>query len=247
MKIYWFTIAEGEKYLAFYNDLRKSAERFGIEIINIVDSNAPEQAGDNFLAQGWIKKLKIQGLVNAPSGYDKIVYLDADTLIQDLAGIEQQNGALKEPWGMGVVPFVCQDGGFLKQYARKKRLMRVLRQSGLSEFCKGEKYYRQEWNSGVIIGEKKFVVDLALEWQKWWNIVVDINDGIFCRDQMSFKYAFKKIALDKYGFESIQPEYNWIVKKLGKNKQAKILHRAGIHTKKHVQLWREVKEELFQS
>lgn len=245
MNIYWFTVAEGKKYLEFYHDLRESAERLGVEMHNIVDSSLPQQASCAFHEQGWLKRQKIEGLLNAPSGYDKFVYLDADTIIQSLEGIEQQHGALKEPWGMGAVPLVCTAGGFLRQYVRKKRLMRMLKQCGLSEFCPGEKYYRQEWNSGVIIGEKKFVHDLAVEWQKWWDIVADINDGIFCRDQMSFKYAYKRIALDKYGYESIPVEYNWIVKKLGKNRQAKILHRAGIHARRHVRLWQEAKAELF--
>jgi hypothetical protein len=245
MKIYWFTIAEGKKYLDFFHDLRESAERVGIEIRNMVGGGLSQPASGAAHEQDWLKRQKIEGLLHAPSGYDKVVYLDADTLIQSLEGIELQNGALKEPWGMGNVPLVCSDGGFLRRHVRKKRLMRMLGQSGLSEFCRGGKYYRQEWNSGVIIGERKFVHDLALEWRKWWDIVTDINDGIFCRDQMSFKYAYKKIAMDQYGFESIPLEYNWIVKRLGKNRQAKILHRAGIQAHRHVRLWQEAKAELL--
>jgi hypothetical protein len=245
MNIYWFTVAAGKKHLELFRDLRASAERLGIEIRNIVENSLLQPANCACHEPDWLKRQKIEGLLHAPSGYDKVVYLDADTLIQSLEGIERQNGALKEPWGMGDVPLVSAEGGWLRRHVRKKRLMHLLGQSGLSEFCRGEKYYRQEWNSGVIIGERKFVHDLALEWRKWWDIVTDINDGIFCRDQMSFKYAYKKIALDRYGFESISVEYNWIVKRLGKNRQAKILHRAGIHARRHVRLWQEAKAELF--
>jgi hypothetical protein len=144
-----------------------------------------------------------------------------------------------------MVPLVVKKGGPIKQWIRKKRLWHILKHNGLGEFCPGQKLYKQEWNSGVITGARGFLEELALEWQKWWDIVLDMNDGIFNRDQMSFKYAYKKVAIDKYRFETIQPEYNWIVKKLGKNRYAKIFHRAGISDPKNLLLWGEIKEELL--
>jgi hypothetical protein len=247
MKTYWFTIAEGEKHLSLYADLKKSAEDIGLELHKIENNEIPRQKSYSSDEQSALKSLKIDGILQAPSEYDRLVYLDADTLIRNIGGIDQQNGALKEPWGMGDVPLVAPSGGLFKQWNRRHQLWRVLKQNGLEEFCPGREHYRQEWNSGVIIGGHKFLEELAIEWRKWWDIVLNINDGIFTRDQMSFKYAYRKIAIDKYGFETIQPAYNWVVKRLGENRHARIFHRAGISDGKNTRLWQKIRQELFTS
>jgi len=55
-------------------------------------------------------------------------------------------------------------------------------------------------------------------------------------------YWFTVAEGDKY---LAQPEYSWIVKKLGKNRQAGIFHRAGIYDENNVRFWQEIKEELM--
>lgn len=244
MKTYWFTVAAGEKHLEYFSDLKRSGEAIGIEIHNIADLKIKQNNTYNLHEQMMLKIKKIDGILNAPDGYDRIVFIDADTLLKDVKGIDNENGALKEPWGMGSVPLVAAKGGFIKRWRRRKRLWKKLIKSGFHDFCPGGKLHRQEWNSGVIIGNRKFLEELVIEWKKWWNIILDINDGIFRRDQMSFKYAYKKIAIDKYGFETIKPEFNWIIKKMGFNPHAKIYHRAGISKETQEQYWQDLITEL---
>lgn len=244
MKTYYFTIAKGTEYLSQFQDLKKSATKNSVNVINIIDSiEGKDKYG--IYEQGSIKIHKINGILNAPSGYDRIVYIDSDTLINNLDGINQENGALKEPWGMGKVPHVVEKGSFFARQKRKSRLFKLLEKNKLDVFCPGGKLYLQEWNSGVIIGDRRFMEELAQEWYKWWLLVQEINDGIFRRDQMSFKYAYKRIAIDKYGYETIDPVYNWIVKRFGYSKYAKIYHKAGGYTADNENTWNTIRERII--
>jgi len=245
MKTYWFTIATGKTYQNYFNDLQRSASKWDIHIVNLGDQNQ-SNLDFGYNEQKAIKHLKIEGILGAPDTYEKIAYIDADTLIKDLDGINDVNGALKEPWGMGSVPLVAKEGNFINRMLRRKRLWKTLKKNNLEIFCPEGKYYRQEWNSGVIIGKRIFMEELAVAWIKWWDIVLDINDGIFRRDQMSFKYAYKNIAIDKYNYETIPPAYNWILKRMGYAADAKIYHRAGISNQPELNaMWEKARREIL--
>lgn len=91
MKTYWFTVASGPKYHEIVKTLALSCRKHGIDL-NIVE--APDENGRT------AKHRKIEGILNAPEGFDRIVFLDADTMILDPEGIDAVSGSWQIPWRM---------------------------------------------------------------------------------------------------------------------------------------------------
>lgn len=238
MKTYWFSIATPGKYRSFARDLMRSAALRGIEI---------DILGESSRGNHDSKLLKIEGILNAPTWADHIVFIDADTLIVDPTNIEQHNGVILEPWKHkeGMYTVDCRS-----KETRRKRLdclWEACKREGIPEGCPGDRFGSVEWNTGVISGHRKFMMDLALEWKRWWNIVLDCNDGKFRRDQLSFKFAYIKIHKKKYGYEDLPRVYNWLIKRWGYPPEAKILHKAGNPNSTLCRRWEEAKKDIFQS
>jgi hypothetical protein len=231
MKTYWFTIACNPTFEALCQGLQSTARHHGIEIHQVTipsrDRQCVNQATPAAEAKRNILRLKIDSILHAPSGYDRMVYLDADTLIVTPVGIDRLQGSLKEPWPTGRSP-VPKTSAWLQSRRWRKRLWALLRKENLESFCPGGADYKQEWNSGVIAGDRKFMEDLAQKWSQWWELMIDICDGRFERDQLSYKFAYTLVARRQYGFETIPKTYNCMVKRMGFLPTANILHRAGL-------------------
>ena len=242
MKTYWFTIVSNPEYEQLYQDLRTTAQHHDIEIHAVTTdpsqvSKAPvnTQLSKSVPAstvklkpeEERIKRLKIEAILNAPSGYERIVYLDADTLLVDPSTITEINASMKEPWPTqrALLP---QQMNWLVNRRWQQRLWPLLKKEGLETFCPGGTDYRQEWNSGVIVGDRKFMEALAQAWLRWWLLLLDICEGNFERDLISYIFANSQVARHQNGFETISPRYNCIVKRMGFLPDAAILHRAGL-------------------
>lgn len=154
---YWFSIAVGDRYKRFFADLNRTAGVNGIHI-HCLDETSIE-------ADMHPKFLKIKGILAVPGGYDRIAYIDADTLLVNPDGFQYLHGSLKEPWGKGSVPLLTRDPADSVRHARERNLWKVLRRNQLDEFCPGGANHRQEWNSGVITGTRDFMEELAREWE----------------------------------------------------------------------------------
>ena len=240
MKTYWFTIAMGRPFQALADDLTATCAMHGIELARLpADATGP---GGSRIA----KEHKINGILAAPDGYDRIVYLDADTLLVDPSGFEGVNGAFMQPWGTGGFPSIVGTPDPDENKRRRATVQKALTHAGLHEFMPTGARRRQEWNSGVIVGDRRFMMQLAAEWRKWWDIMLDACDGAFMRDQISFKYAYALVACRRYGFSTIPPEFNCIVKRLGFLQDARILHAAGAsQTPDVLDQWRAAKAKLL--
>lgn len=230
MKTYWFTIACNPKFETLSQGLLNTADHHGIKIHRITHSivNSEDKANPfHRESRRNILKLKIDSILSAPTGYDRIVYVDADTLIVNPNGFERLCGSLKEPWPTGRSP-VPKKASWSQKQLFQRRLWALLKKENLTSFCPGGIDFRQEWNSGVIAGDRQFMEDLATEWARWWDLLLEVCDGYFERDQLSYKFAYTQVARIRYGFETIPKEYNCIVKRMGFLPAAHLLHRAGL-------------------
>lgn len=237
MRTYYFTIAAAKStYFKFAESLKKSAELLEIplHILGSPDMTV-EQA----------KHLKIDGVLNVPSGYDRIAYLDADCLMVDVSGMENINGALLEDWGHSLRHYVAAP------YCIKAQ-KELLDRENMSEMwidddnkSNWSEYTPLEWNSGVIVGDVGFMKELATEWEKWWHLVNKANGNVFIRDQISFKYAYYNVGVKKYGFRTIPKSYNWLIKRWAFPPNVNILHKAGRPNGKMCYFWDCIKDDVF--
>jgi len=210
---YWFTIASNTQYLKMAKDLARSLEMHNISI---------DILGDHSLSREESKYLKIAGILDAPSDCDRIVFLDADTIVTDPTGTEKVNGSWQIPWRIESESSIPKNLDFT-QYTSK--LEQFYKTNGFFEFTKGQKFEGIEWNSGVIIGDRDIMTELAREWAIWWNEIKILFDGNFRRDQISYRMAYLNIFKKRYQLEDLPADYNWIVSYSGINPNANIIHR----------------------
>jgi hypothetical protein len=213
VKTYWFTIAEGAKYRVHAEHLKRSLAAFNIELQVL--------ASENTCGAG-AKRRKIRGILDAPRDCDRIVYLDADTLVVNPEGIEQVDGAWQIPWPVPITASVPKEGDLQKDVAR---LRGFYREHELFDLAEGGTLAGVEWNSGVIIGNRDTLSELAREWDLWWARIDALFDGRFRRDQVSFRIAYKKVAKDLAGWTGLPASFHWIASYYGIHPQANILHR----------------------
>lgn len=213
MKTYWFTIASGPEYHEIVKTLALSCQKHGIDL------HILEACGEDGRAA---KHRKIDGILNAPEGVERIVFLDADTAVLDPQGIDAVSGSWRMPWRMPTEDSIPR-GLDVGRYA--PRLLRFYRNRRLEVFCPGGLYEGIEWNSGVIAGSRKAVTELALQWDDMWRAVEDVFDGNFRRDQVSYKLAYWKVFVEKYRCAGLPAAYNWCASYFGINPNAHILHR----------------------
>ncbi|MBN2535033.1 MAG: hypothetical protein JXB88_19285 [Spirochaetales bacterium] len=210
---YWFTVASGSTYRSMAGTLSESLKRFHIEL---------DILGTDTLNRMESKYKKIQGIVQAPKDCDRIVFLDADTVVLNPQGIDRVQGAWKIPWKIpaaGCIPKNLDPRKYIQD------LDLFYRQNDLHIFRKGSPYEGIEWNSGVIAGRRDILVELANEWAKWWDRILNVFDGHFRRDQVSFRIAYYHIFKDRYRLDDLPADYNWVVSYHGLNPNANILHR----------------------
>lgn len=237
MRVYYFTVATPGKYSSFAQDLVRSAANHGMEIHVLGEKTS---GGED------AKLLKIEGILGAPSWADRVVFIDADMLVVDPEGLERYQGAILEPWRHPEGMYAAEHPDKTVKRTRIERLYRFAAREGLECAIPGGPYAGAEWNSGVIVGNRSFLNDLALEWKKWWSWVLEANDGEFRRDQISFKFAYIKIHKQKYQLEDLPREYNWLVKRWGFKPEARLLHKAGRPGHRVCRLWERAKEYVFQ-
>jgi hypothetical protein len=212
MKAYWFTIADGAAYQVHAERLRRSLKAYGVSLAILAPGSSNSMEA---------KRRKISGILDAPRSCDRIVYLDADTLVLDPAGIERVNGAWQIPWRIPVEGCLPKT---LDLPDSAERLESFYRRHSLSAFAKGGNLEGIEWNSGVIVGNRDTMVELAREWALWWDRIQELFDGHFRRDQLSFRIAYHNVCLTR-NIEGLPAEYNWIASYFGINPNAHILHR----------------------
>lgn len=210
---YWFTVAYGDIYLKSAEQLRSNLKRFGIHL-NIISGNEQNSVAAKFQ--------KIRGILSVPKEYDRIVFLDADTAVMNPDALNVHNGAWKIPWAMPIAS--CVPRG-LNSGIYQKRLQKLYLDEGLHVFLPGGIYEGIEWNSGVIAGQVDRMKELALEWFTWWERILQVFDGHFRRDQISFSIAYWKIFVEKYNCNGLPQECNWVVSYFGINPNASVLHR----------------------
>lgn len=212
MKTYWFTIASGAPYRLHAERLRLSLKAHGVSltILELGSSSSMEA-----------KRQKIAGILDAPRRCDRIVYLDADTLVLNPEGIEKVNGSWQIPWRIPVEACLPKT---LDPQDLVKRLEPFYQRHNLSAFAHGGNLEGVEWNSGVIAGDRDKMIELAHEWALWWDRILDLFHGHFRRDQLSFRIAYHNRFLAQYP-AGLPAEYNWIASYFGVNPNVHILHR----------------------
>jgi hypothetical protein len=193
--------------------LSRSLRKHNIEI----DILAPDNM-DRILS----KHQKIIGILNAPKTCKKIIFLDADTLVLDPKGIENVKGAWKIPWKIPPQASVPKNLD-PKNYLQK--LEDFYLSNDLLAFSKGGEREGVEWNSGVIVGDREILIELAEEWAFWWDRILDLFDGSFRRDQLSFRIAYYKVFKSRHQLMDLPVNYNWIASYFGINPNARILHK----------------------
>jgi hypothetical protein len=212
-KTYWFTIASGQKYREMVKPLIKSLKKHNIEL-NVIGSDSMNRIESKYQ--------KIVGILESPKECDRIVYLDADTLVLNPSNIENVNGSWLVPWKIptdACIPKTLDKNKYIN------KLEEFYKQNELNIFEKGNKFEGIEWNSGVIAGERHLLIALAKEWAFWWNRVLELFDGHFRRDQVSYRIAYYKVFKHRHQIADLPIEYNWIVSYFGINPNANILHR----------------------
>jgi hypothetical protein len=221
------TIAVGDKFIGYAKELKKTCEKNGVDL----DIYTEESSDDNFKQSRY---MKIRAIRNAPSGYDKIAFIDADTIMMNPPNLENINGAMVEDWGHRVRKYTPKQFVQEKKDVAYERLNSILDINGIPEMKMGigSKYGDYEWNGGVLVGAPTFLNELCDEWEKWHDIINENNEGIFVRDQISLKYAYYNIGVKKYGYISIPREYNWWVKKWGVNYDSVLIHENGLNRKR---------------
>ena len=210
---YWFTVAYGDLYVKSAIQLRNSLKRFGINL-NIISGSEQKSVDAKFQ--------KIKGILSAPKEYNRIIFLDADTVVICPEELNAHDGAWKIPWTMPIAS--CIPKG-LDNDIYQERLKKLYSDEGLDVFLPGGIYEQIEWNSGVIAGQADIMKELALEWNIWWERILQIFDNHFRRDQISFRIAYWKIFIEKYNYAGLPQECNWVVSYFGINPNASVLHR----------------------
>jgi hypothetical protein len=212
-KTYWFTVAYGDIYLKSAARLRSNLKRFGINL-NIISGSEQKSVDAKFQ--------KIKGILTVPKEYNRIVFLDADTAVICPDALNIHDGAWKIPWDIPIS--ACVPRG-LDSDIYQERLLKLYSDEGLHVFLPGGIYEEIEWNSGVIVGQADMMKELALEWHVWWERILQVFDGHFRRDQISFRIAYWKIFIEKYNCSGLPQECNWVVSYFGINPNASVLHR----------------------
>lgn len=218
MRTYWFTVAEGSAYQAHAECLKRSLASWEIQLDVLTSSSSRGLES---------KRRKLRGILDAPADCDRIVYLDADTLVLDPRGIEEVNGSWRIPWRMpaeGCIPRSLDPCHWVE------RLEGFYQEHGLSTFAGGGALEGVEWNSGVIVGDRQRLVTLANEWALWWSRIQELFQGRFRRDQVSYRIAYHQLGLDRENTAGLPAEYNWIVSYFGVNPNAHILHRTMVRS-----------------
>lgn len=213
---YFFTIASGRTHEELADLLVRSALRFGININVIRPTGA--SAMD-------LKYSKILGILGAPAWAERIVFMDADTVLVNPEGLQVQSGAVLQDY----VHYA-----YTRKEPRRVRVLRKLdclaRKEGVAELHDGPLMHR-EWNSGVICGPRDMMLYLADRWQWWWQAIKAFWPTV-PRDQISFRYAYLQ-AKKQFGFDDLSPAYNfcYFVEKMRRlsppPQEAKILHWGG--------------------
>jgi hypothetical protein len=233
-KTYWFTIASGPRYREHATALVRSLNGQHIDI-NVLGSDSMVREESKFL--------KIEGILQAPENCDRIVFLDADTIVLNAEGIDSVNGSWQIPWKIpaeACIPKTLNPTRYIP------KLEAFYRQNGLSVFAKGEAFEGIEWNSGVIVGDRQVMIDLANEWRRWWTQINDMFDGHFRRDQVSFRIAYYTVFKSRYQIEDLPCEYNWVASYHGINPNANILHRTMVKQAGWLEKgWNEILEKTF--
>lgn len=210
---FWFTIAAGSRYREMAEDLARSLEKHHIPLVIM---------GNGSMTRQEAKHLKIDGILESPASCRRIVYLDADALVLNPDGIDNVNGSWQIPWKMRPedgIPKTLNAPEFIE------RLDSFFREKGVPVFARGQEYHGIEWNSGVIVGDRQILIELARSWAGWWKETNEFFGGHFRRDQISYRLAYYEVCRKKYGLAGIPPEFNWIVSYSGINPNANILHR----------------------
>jgi hypothetical protein len=213
LKTYWFTIASGSPYRDMARNAARLLKRHGIEL-DILGSDALNREESKFL--------KIRGILNAPSDCDRIVYLDADTIVLNPDGIDGVNGSWRIPWNIPVEDCIPKDLD-ARRYAGEFEAFH--RRNGIIELNPGGEYGGVEWNSGVIVGNRDTLVELAEEWAFWWKRINRLFGERFRRDQVSFRIAYYRVMKKERRSEDLPAIYNWVVSYSGINPNANVLHR----------------------
>lgn len=221
----YFTIVSGAAYEQHVSRLQASATRLGI-VVHVV--RVPQDA-----SIATIKKQKPLRMLELAHSSERLVYVDADTLLVDVSGIETLSGSLKEPWGMGKVPLTALMDTTSETEKRQQQLFDILDRRNLGVFLPGGELHRQEWNSGVIVGPSDSLKALATRWLEWWHILDTIFDGRFRRDQIAYRYAYYEWSRD-YPDVFHEP-FNWICKRRGLCGNPKIYHLAGLQKQPAIQ------------
>jgi hypothetical protein len=212
-KTYWFTIATGQKYREMVKPLIMSLKKHHIEL-NVIGSDSMNRIETKYQ--------KITGILESPVDCDRIVYLDADTLVLNPVGIENMNGSWQVPWKIPAEACIPKN---LDKNKYINKLEEFYRQNNLSVFRNDGEFEGIEWNSGVIAGERQILVELAKEWAFWWDRILELFDGHFRRDQVSYRIAYYKVFKLRNEIPDLPIEYNWVVSYFGINPNANILHR----------------------
>ncbi len=212
MKTYWFTVAAGEDYQEQAAHLEQSLARRGIRLSVLREKK---------LAAHEAKHLKIEGLLDAPTTCERIVYLDADTLVLEPDGFDAVNGSWRIPWR---IPLDAQVPKKSDPAKFEERVSDFYSSHGLDVFDRGGALCGVEWNSGVIAGDRERIIQLAREWDVWWHRVLDLYDGEFRRDQISYRLAYYSTGLHASA-RPFPTSYNWIASYFGINPNANVVHR----------------------
>lgn len=210
---YWFTIAAGDAYRAMAVQLAESLQMHGIDL---------HVLGHNSMDRVEAKHLKIEGILSAPSSCGRVVYLDADTLVLNPEGIGRVNGSWRIPWRISAADCIPKD---LDGDRYSDKLAAFYRNKDLAAFSAGGGYDGVEWNSGVIVGDREWLVTLAQEWQYWWDRTLELFDGQFRRDQLSYRIAYYRTCERTGRRVDLPAAYNWVASYFGINPNANILHR----------------------
>lgn len=230
MKTYWFTVAVGKKYRAQARDLAASAAQHGIKI-DVLDGKVRRKIHKH------PKSLKIQGILDAPAWAERIVYLDSDTLILDPTYHDCQWGAVFETW--------TRPDSRLVGSAKAVKAYDVMVRKLYPEFANSHARFHS-WNSGVIMGDRAFMMTLANNWRVAWDRVLKVTGGKVHRDQASFRLAHHQTCNKAMkGFE-LARSWNWILKRWGVRADVNIIHAAGEPMGKGKwRAWLKLKKEVL--
>jgi len=241
MKTYWFTVIGGKvhAYQEHVRNLVASGHQHGIDV------NVASLPGGDIEAAFMHKARTI---LSAPPDCDRICFVDADAVIQDPSGHEDLHGSFLESRKQSVRKLAHKEKWEDQEIAeiRFSRIAGLLRDNGLSDFAdQTHPYAGAEWNSGVIMGDRGFMQELAETWLWWYEALGKANDGVFRGDQVSYRIAYYLVGMKKYGFETIPETWNWMIKRKGFNEEANILHRAGHPNGKLCEAWRVYVAEML--